>query len=53
MILWMTFSYLLPDNYASLRNPLHANMIMVVGTLVIFLVGLLFTRNKKSRVTVQ
>ena len=52
VILWMTFSYLLPDSYASLRNPLHANMIMVIGTLVIFLVGLLFTRNKKAPVTV-
>lgn len=50
LILWMTFSYLLPDSYASLRNPLHANMIMVVGTLVIFLVGLLFTQKKKTTV---
>lgn len=38
-ILWMTFSYLIPDQYNYLRYPLHANMIIVVGTLVISLVG--------------
>lgn len=46
VILWMTFSYLIPESHAYLRNPLHANMIIVVGTLVIFLVGNL---NKKLR----
>lgn len=39
VILWMTFSYLLPDEYAFLRNMLHANMIIVVGTIAILLVG--------------
>ncbi len=39
VILWMTFSYLIPEEYAYLKNPLHANMIIVVGTLTIFLVG--------------
>ncbi|TDQ80104.1 sodium:solute symporter [Sphingobacterium yanglingense] len=39
VILWMTFSYLIPENMAYLRNPLHANMIIVVGTLTIFLFG--------------
>lgn len=38
-ILWMTFSYLIPEQYSYLRYPLHANMIIVVGTLVISLVG--------------
>jgi len=38
-ILWMTFSYLLPEQYGYLKYPLHANMIIVVGTLVISLVG--------------
>ncbi len=38
-ILWMTFSYLIPDQYDYLKYPLHANMIIVVGTLVISLVG--------------
>lgn len=39
VILWMTFSFLIPDHLAFLRNPFHANMIIVVGTLAIFLVG--------------
>ncbi len=39
VILWMTFSYLIPDQYSYLKNPLHANMIIVVGTLSIFLAG--------------
>jgi SSS family solute:Na+ symporter len=43
VILWMTFSKKLPDEYAYLRNPLHNNMIIVVGTLTIFLSGLLLT----------
>lgn len=46
VIVWMTFSTQLPDEYAALRNPLHQNMIMVVGTLTIFLTGLLLTRLK-------
>lgn len=44
VILWMTFSYLIPENLAYLRNPLHANMIIVVGTLTIFLIGNLSQR---------
>lgn len=48
VIVWMTFSYLLPDEYSYLRNPLHQNMIMVVGTLTIFLGGVLLTRFKKA-----
>ncbi|GAB3969870.1 sodium:solute symporter [Spirosoma terrae] len=39
VILWMSFSYLLPVQYDYLRYPLHANMIIVVGTLSIFLAG--------------
>lgn len=38
VILWMTFSTLI-DLPRYLQNPLHANMTMVVGTLVIFLIG--------------
>ncbi|GAB3028337.1 sodium:solute symporter [Niabella terrae] len=48
VILWMSFSYLIPDQYSFLRNPLHANMIIVVGTLVIFLAGLLFSRKSSQ-----
>lgn len=38
-ILWMTFSHLIPEPYRYLKYPLHANMIIVFGTLVISLVG--------------
>jgi SSS family solute:Na+ symporter len=48
VIVWMTFSTQLPDTYSYLRNPLHQNMIMVVGTLTIFLAGVLLTRLKRK-----
>ena len=48
VILWMTFSKNLPDKYAFLRNPMHVNMTIVVGTLVIFLAGLLLTKGKRK-----
>lgn len=44
VIIWMTFSVALPDEYAYLRNPLHKNMIIVVGTLTIFFVGIMLTK---------
>jgi SSS family solute:Na+ symporter len=55
VILWMTFSGSIPAKYAFLKNPLHQNMIVVVGTLTIFLVGLLLTagRRKRSRTVVK
>jgi SSS family solute:Na+ symporter len=46
VILWMTFSYLIPDQYSYFRNALHVNMVIVVGTLAIFLSGVLITRLK-------
>ncbi len=49
VIIWMTFSYLIPEQYGYLRNPLHANMVIVVGTLSIFLTGRLLTCLKGSR----
>jgi SSS family solute:Na+ symporter len=48
VILWMTFSYLLPPEYEFLRNPLNANMVIVIGTLTIFLAGVLITSFRKS-----
>ena len=48
VIVWMTFSNLLPDRYAALRNPLHMNMVMVIGTLTIFLSGLLISKLKRA-----
>jgi SSS family solute:Na+ symporter len=46
VILWMTFSYLIPEEYAMFRNTLHVNMVIVVGTLTIFLSGVLLTQLK-------
>ncbi|HEX8040419.1 MAG TPA: sodium:solute symporter, partial [Chryseosolibacter sp.] len=46
VILWMTFSHLIPNEYSRWRNYLHVNMVIVVGTLTIFLSGLLLTRLK-------
>jgi solute:Na+ symporter, SSS family len=48
VIVWMTFSSLLPEQYASWRNPLHLNMVIVIGTLTIFLTGVLISRFKRS-----
>ena len=49
VIIWMTFSALLPDKYAAFRNPLHLNMVIVVGTLTIFLCGILLSRFRKNK----
>jgi solute:Na+ symporter, SSS family len=49
VIIWMTFSNLLPDQYAGLRNTLHMNMVIVIGTLAIFLSGILISRFYKPR----
>lgn len=48
VILWLTFSPYIPEQYAFLRNPLHKNMVIVVGTLTIFLAGLLLTAAKRK-----
>src|SRR5690606_5155446 len=48
VILWMTFSYLIPESYSAFKFPLHANMIIVVGTLVISLVGSALAKRRKS-----
>jgi SSS family solute:Na+ symporter len=49
VILWMTFSGFLPEKYAFLRNPLHKNMVIVVGTLSIFLAGVLLTKLRAKK----
>lgn len=51
VIIWMSLSHLLPPEYESLRNPLHKNMVIVVGTLTIFFAGLLFSRFRKKQVS--
>lgn len=48
VILWMTFSERISGEYAFLRSPLHKNMIIVAGTLAIFLAGLLLTYTKRK-----
>ena len=45
VICWMTFADAFPEN---LRSPFHANMITVIGTLTIFLVGLGVSRIRNS-----
>jgi len=50
VILWMTLSVNLPDKYAFLRNPMNNNMVIVIGTLTIFLAGLLLTARKRKLV---
>lgn len=47
VILWMTFSRFIPEQYAFLRNPLNKNMVIVIGTLTIFLSGLILTNAKR------
>lgn len=44
VILWLSLSYLIPDEYDFLRNPLHANMVIVIGTLSIYLSGAFITK---------
>ncbi len=52
IIIWMTCSKS-PAFPAAFRNPLHANMTVVVGALSIFLVGIVVDRiRKKPRLTV-
>lgn len=46
VIFWMTFSDHLPASFAWLRSPFNTNMIIVIGTLSIFLAGILFTKWK-------
>ena len=47
VILWMSLSKNFPQGMEHLKSPFHVNMIIVVGTLTIFLVGLLVTKLKK------
>ena len=49
VILWMTFSENLSNEYSFLKSTLNSNMIIVVGTLTIFLTGLLLTKIKDRK----
>ncbi len=44
VILWMTFTPEMEGDLGWLRSPFHANMITVIGTLSIFLIGLVASR---------
>jgi SSS family solute:Na+ symporter len=48
VIAWMTFSKMIPEQYAWLRSSLNSNMVIVIGTLTIFLAGIFLTFLKKS-----
>jgi len=48
VILWLTFSPKLPVEYERFKSMLHINMVIVVGTLVIFTVGAGLAGLKKS-----
>jgi SSS family solute:Na+ symporter len=47
VIAWMSLPSLMKDVPPYLRNPMHANMTIVVGTLTIFVVGLVVARVRK------
>ncbi len=49
VIVWMSLSKHFPESMQHLKNPLHVNMTIVVGTLTIFLVGLLATKLRKNK----
>jgi SSS family solute:Na+ symporter len=48
VIAWMTFPAMIPPNLAFLRNTLNTNMVIVIGTLSIFLTGVILTRTKTT-----
>jgi SSS family solute:Na+ symporter len=49
VIAWMTFPALVPEKYANLRSSLNINMVIVVGTLSIFLTGILLTALRNAK----
>ncbi|MBW4889013.1 sodium:solute symporter [Mucilaginibacter sp. HMF5004] len=51
VILWMTFPDIIPAEYTFLRSSMHTNMIIVVGTLSIFLIGALLTKTRQLKTT--
>ncbi len=49
LIAWMTFSPFIPEDSPWIKSHLHANMIVVVGTLSIFLAGIIISGNKSLK----
>ncbi|UOE51152.1 sodium:solute symporter [Mucilaginibacter sp. SMC90] len=50
VILWLTFPAIIPEQYAALRSTLNTNMIIVAGTLAIFLTGIFLTKTRQLTV---
>ncbi|WP_183559004.1 sodium:solute symporter [Mucilaginibacter sp. SP1R1] len=50
VVLWLTFPAIIPDEYASLRSTLNTNMIILAGTLTIFLTGVILTKTRQLTV---
>ncbi len=53
LISWLSLSIFIPEQYSYLKNPLHASMTIVVGTLVIFLSGLIFSKLTKRKIAIN
>ncbi len=49
VIAWMTFPAMIPEKAAFLRSALNTNMVIVIGTLSIFLAGVFLTKLKTIR----
>ena len=49
IIVWLSFSQWIPESLAYLKPALHKNMIIVIGTLAIFLSGVVLTSLKKVK----
>ena len=47
IIVWMTFPDIVPPQYAFIRSSMHTNMIIVVGTLTIFLTGAMLSKGRR------
>jgi SSS family solute:Na+ symporter len=47
VIMWLSLSPLLPAQYAGLKNPVHKNLTIVIGTLTIFLTGTFLAKRKQ------
>jgi SSS family solute:Na+ symporter len=45
---WMTFPSIIPENLSWLRSSFHTNMVIVIGTLTIFLTGTALSLLKKG-----
>jgi solute:Na+ symporter, SSS family len=51
VIAWITFPSLIPENISYLRSSLNMNMVIVIGTLSIFLTGIILSWIKRNYLT--